>query len=300
MNINKRTMLKRRLLNIAVTAGIVALMALLAGFLAWATVGGQGVFFFLIAAGLFFLLNPSVSGNLQLRIRGAQRLTPSNAPGIHSMIEGLAGKAGLARVPALYYIPQPILNAFTVGSHNNSAIVLTEGLIRYLDPRELLGVLAHEVGHIVNRDTWILGLAGTARSLTSWLSYFGMFVLFFSMPFFAASSGGTLLPLLLVIIAAPLASTFLFLALSRTREFDADIGAVKLTGDVAGFVSALEKLDVRPVRLFGFLVLGRSRREEESSTLKTHPSIRERIERLHELEAGADGLTALRPHIRSL
>jgi heat shock protein HtpX len=236
---------------------------------------------------------------LQLRIRGARKITPFNAPALHSMLKEISESAALVSMPSLYYIQERILNAFTIGLSRNASIVLTEPLIQYLSPAELKGVIAHEVSHIKNSDTWILGLANTARTLTSWLSYFGIFFLLFNFSLFFTATSGLLFLLLLLVIGAPLLSTFLFLALSRTREFDADIGAVKLTGDVSGFVSALEKLDVQPLRLFGFIIMGR-RQNQEESTLHTHPSIRERIRRLHELEYKEKGkeISWLDPHIR--
>jgi heat shock protein HtpX len=299
MLLKKKVVIKRRLQNIAISIGILSLMALLLGLLAWIIFGRQGIFFFLSAAVFFFLLHPSVLHGLQLRIRGARKITPFNAPALHSMLKEISESAALVSMPSLYYIQERILNAFTIGLSRNASIVLTEPLIQYLSPAELKGVIAHEVSHIKNGDTWILGLANTARTLTSWLSCFGIFFLLFNVSLFLTAASGLLFLLLLLVIGAPLLSTFLFLALSRTREFDADIGAVKLTGDVSAFVSALEKLDVQPFRLFGFIIMGRRQKEEES-TLRTHPSIRERIRRLHELEHKEKGkeISWLKPHIR--
>jgi heat shock protein HtpX len=296
MLLKKNIIIKRRLQNIAISIGILSLMALLLGLLAWTIFGKQGIFFFLSAAAVFFLLHPSVSRGLQLRIRGARKITPFNAPVLHSMLKEVSTKANLMSLPSLYYIPDTIFNAFTIGSRQNASIVLTEPLIQYLGPSELKGVIAHEVSHIKNNDTWVLGLANTARTLTSWLSYFGIFFLLFNVSLFLTAASGLLFILLLLVIGAPLLSTFLLLALSRTREFDADIGAVKLTGDVSAFVSALEKLDVQPLRLFGFLIMRRKNNKEESA-LRTHPSIQERIHRLHELEYKEKGISSLKPTI---
>jgi heat shock protein HtpX len=214
--------------------------------------------------------------------------------GIH-LVRSLAERAALPRTPVLHIAPSPTPNAFAVGAPGDSAIVVTEGLLRLLDRRELAGVLAHEVSHIANRDLWVMGLADMLTRATGLFALAGQMLLFFNLPL--ALIGAPVVPWIvpLVLILAPAAMTLLQLALSRAREFDADLGAARLTGDPLGLASALTALERRSTSFWRLLF---PMREPDRSFLRTHPATRDRIARLRALDGGPGGPGRLTPHAR--
>ncbi len=181
-------------------------------------------------------------------------------------------------------------------SPGDSAIVVTEGLLRLLDGRQLAGVLAHEISHIANRDLWIMGLADMLTRATGMFALAGQMLLFFNLPF--ALMGEPVVPWIvpLVLIAAPMAMTLMQLALSRAREFDADLGAARLTGDPLGLASALAALERRSFSFWRLLFP--TSREPDHSLWRTHPATRERIARLKAMLPGDGPGRPDRPSMR--
>ena len=148
-----------------------------------------------------------------------------------------------------------------------------------------MGVLAHEISHIRNDDLWIMGLADAVSRLTRMLSWMGQLLLLLSLPMLIP--GGDTFPWLLVLplTGAPILSFLLRLALSRTREYDADLGAATLTENPRGLANALAKMERLRGSWLERLLLS-ERRLPEPSVLRTHPDTADRIRRLLELEAG--------------
>ncbi|MCB2010248.1 MAG: M48 family metalloprotease [Geminicoccaceae bacterium] len=257
-------------------------MAGLMGLCALALFGGEGFFWALIGSFLAFLFAPSIMPDLVMRAYKATRLDRQQFPEGMALVEEIARRAGLERVPRLFYIPSSTPNAFAVGRHDDAAIGITDGMIRAMNRRELAGVLAHEVSHIRNRDLWLMGLADVMSRVTGMLSFVGMALLFVSLPLVLL--GGT--PVsphgALLLVFAPTLGSLLQLALSRSREFDADLCAATITRDPAGLASALAKLERRRGRYWEEIVMP-GRRIPEPSLLRTHPSTQERIERLMSL-----------------
>jgi heat shock protein HtpX len=203
------------------------------------------------------------------------------------LLQRLAARAGLAHLPRLYYIRSSLLNAFAVGSRESAAIGITDGLLRTLNQRELAGVLAHELSHIRNNDLWIMSLADLMSRLTSLMSWLGQFLLILNLP--VLMMGGVAVPWLLVLtlIFAPTVMALLQLALSRAREYDADLDAASITGDPQGLASALAKLERYQGRYWEEILLP-GRRIPEPSLLRTHPPTKERIARLMALYEAAE------------
>ncbi len=233
-----------------------------------------------IVAGVALFTLGRVQPQWVLKMHRAQPLAHHQAPELHHLVRGLAERSELRRAPALYLVPSPTLNAFAVGNAEDSAIGVTHGLLQTLDRREITGVLAHEISHIRHRDLWVMGLAQLIGRMTRSLSLLGQLMLLLSLP--ALFMGGIQIPLaaVLLLIAAPTLSSLMLLALSRTREFEADLGAARLTGDPLGLASALLKLDARQGGWWRFLFPMRRR---TSSFLDSHPATAERIERLKSL-----------------
>jgi heat shock protein HtpX len=176
-----------------------------------------------------------------------------------------------------------MVNAFAVGSPEHSAIGITAGLLRGLDRRELAGVLAHEISHIRRRDTWVMSLADLITRATHGLSVIGQVLLLLNFPLLLMGALTVPWTAVLLLILAPTLSGLLQLALSRAREYDADLGAVELTGDPRGLASALGRLERLNAGWIERIFLP-GRRVPDPSLLRTHPSTAERIRRLHELE----------------
>ena len=251
-------------------------------------VGRTGMF---VALGLCLasaIVGPRISPQVVLRMFQAQRVDPRQSPDLYEVITELARRAELPQVPVLYYIPTRMLNAFAVGSEKNSAIAMTDGLIRTLNPRELIGVMAHEVAHIRHHDMRVMGLADVVARITGSLSQLGQFMLLLQLPavLMGATIGVSFLQIL-VLIFAPLATNLLQLALSRAREFHADLGAVDLTGDPHGLASALAKLETAHGGNWLEKLLMPHRRAPEPAILRTHPPTEERLKRLQDLVARA-------------
>jgi heat shock protein HtpX len=145
--------------------------------------------------------------------------------------------------------------------------------------RELAGVLAHEISHISNNDLWVMSLADSISRLTSLFSLAGVFLLLISIPMMFFEGSVAPFVVSLVLIVAPTFASLLQLALSRSREFDADLEAASLTGDPIGLASALKKLEQQHAGLWERIFLP-GRRIPDPSLFRSHPMTAERVERL--------------------
>ena len=267
----------QKLLNIAQTLGIGALMVFLVFLTGKALVGGFGLLAVILGVALIafqIFREPK-------RLAGTIALDDYNAPELSSINARLAARAGLHRVPDLYLVPSLVPNAFTFGNRERASIFVTQGLLNRLDVREVQGVLAHEMSHIRHNDLFMFRVAEVVRQTTTLISRFGWLLLLFSLPFLLFSTASFPVGLLAVMIAAPFVSLFLQLALFRTREFSADIGAAELTRDPYGLASALERIERPGNDLLSMLFP--VPRQEESGLLRTHPATSERIRRLRTL-----------------
>lgn len=263
------------LLLLAIMAGFVMLL----GQLLW---GPEGMWMLLWVGMIGVLFSPSFSPWLIMRLYGARPLTPQQAPALWRLVAILGERAGLQAQPALYYLPSQMLNAFAVGSKANAAIGITDGLLRQLDQRELAGVLAHEISHIRSNDLRVMGLADLFSRATSLLSLMGQILLLVNLPLLLFTEATISWFAIALLIFAPHLSALAQLALSRTREFDADLNAARLTGDPEGLARALAKIkQIQGGWLERIFLPGR--RVPEPSLLRTHPLTEERIARLHSL-----------------
>lgn len=236
--------------------------------------------FIAIAVAVF---GPQVSPAVVLKMYKAKQVHAEHAPDLYNAFLELARLAELEHQPRLFYIPSQLPNAFAVGTASQASVAVTDGLLRGLNRRELLGVLAHEISHIRHRDLFLLGIADSLSRLTSLISRVGLLLAFLSLPLMVAGAAGYSLLGFIFLILAPTVSTLLQLALSRSREYDADVGAVSLTGDPEGLASALQKIEqmVKPSWWRQILMPGDS---PEPNALRTHPVTKDRIARLMELK----------------
>jgi len=194
----------------------------------------------------------------------------------------LTRRAGLDRIPRLFILPVSVMNAFTVGTRRDYAIGITEGLLGALNTRELTGVLAHEISHLQHNDLWIMNLAENLTWFTRLFSIFGQWMLIFSLPFLIAESVQVTMAMaagIALLITAPWFSFRLKLALSRTREYQADAGAAFLADDALGLASALQKIQFRSRNILDFFLVP-GRKNDQPGELQSHPDTDERIRRL--------------------
>lgn len=272
---------RHRWLNRLQTALLVLTLPGIAAVAGSLLLGDGGLWLALAAAGFTLLLEPAAASGLTLRLYGARPLYPDEAPDLWAVLRELAARAGLPAVPVPHYVPSGVVNAFATGSKHHAAIALTDGLLRSLTPRELTGVLGHEIAHIANEDLRVMGLADSISRLTHLLALLGQLAIVLSLPALLLGVAEVNWPALLLLAVAPQLALLAQLGLSRVREFDADRLAAELTGDPHGLASALAKIERVSRSWRAWLLPGWG--NPEPSWLRTHPATAERIERLLEL-----------------
>jgi heat shock protein HtpX len=244
--------------------------------------GRSGMTFALVMAAVMNFGALFWSDKIVLRMYNAQPVGPQEAPELHGIVERLAMKAGIP-MPRLYVIPGPALNAFATGrGPKHAAVAATEGLLRAMSREELEGVLAHELSHVLNRDTLVSTVAATIAGAISWVAH----------PFMlmggSDDDGPNPIAALALMILAPLAAMMIQMAVSRSREYGADESGARLVGYPDGLASALRKLDTaakqipmraNPSTAHLFIVNPLSGRGF-ASLFSTHPPLEDRIARL--------------------
>ncbi len=271
-----------KLVNMAQTLLLLISMAALLGLIGWVVAGVIGVFLAASFGVGVLLFTPAAPPNLVMKMARARPVSRYEAPEIADLLVQLAQRAGLRRAPRLHYLPTSDLNAFASGNRDYSAIAVSHGLLRRLDMRELFGVLAHEISHIRNGDVRVMSMASLFNRITSMFSMFGQVLLFLQLPLIFFMGQQIPWALILTLMLAPTAAGLLQLALSRTREFDADMSAARLTNDPHGLASALAKLEQRRGGFFE-QIFQPMRRADGPTWLRTHPKTEERIDRLMSL-----------------
>jgi heat shock protein HtpX len=257
--------------------------------------GGRGgaEFAFIIALAMNFF-SYWFSDKMVLKAYGAQELDAAAAPELYSIVQELAQEAHI-QVPRMYLIDTDTPNAFATGRNpHHAAVAVTRGILRICSRDELKGVLGHELSHVINRDILTSSIAATLAgaimilaSMAKWGAIFGGF------------GGGSdddrrggIVELLLMAFLAPLAATMIQLAVSRTREYQADASGARLTHHPLYLASALRKLeaanermpmDAGPATAHLFIVNPLSAQGLMSKLFSTHPPLEERIRRLEHM-----------------
>jgi len=217
-------------------AGVIALFGALG-----AVIGGQqGMLVALVIGGAMNFFAYWFSDKMVLSMYAAQEVDEASAPQLYGIVLELARRAGLP-MPRVYLIEQEQPNAFATGRNpEHAAVAATTGILRLLTPRELRGVIAHELTHIKHRDILISTVTATIAGAISTLANFGMF---FGRGGDEREGGGNPILAILVLILAPIAAMLIQLAISRTREFGADHGGAEISGDPNALADALAKID---------------------------------------------------------
>ncbi|MCG8688204.1 MAG: zinc metalloprotease HtpX [Desulfobacterales bacterium] len=275
--IRKKTSVKS---NHFQTIALLISMAGLLGLIGWLVAGVSGVKIAVILTTLTVVFTPKMPPRLVMKSFRAKPLNPRTLGGLYKIAGQLAQNAGLEKIPALYYLPSPKLNAFAVGNKKDSAIALTHGLITALTTRELAGILAHEITHIKNNDTQVMALSSVFGRMTNYLSLAGQILLVFSLPLVIAGKTTLSLLALGVMVFAPVFSMLLYLALSRTREFEADKGSLILLNDPRALASALSKVEQYNTGAWRRFFAPIQVRPDQAPLLLSHPPTKERVRRL--------------------
>lgn len=255
-------------------------LMLLVGYLLW---GMEGVISLTVIGLLLVLLNPHIAPQIIMKMYGATPLSPDQAPFINAAIEELSQRAGLNMTPSVYYIPSSMLNAFSAGQAYHACIGLTDGIIRTLTAKELCAVIAHEISHIRNNDMGVMGLADLFSRLTRLMSLFGQILLFINLPLLLVSNFTVNWFAIALLIFSPNICALAQLGLSRTREYDADLNAARLTGDPDSLARALVKIE-RTQGSWIETIFFPGHRQPEPSLLRTHPPTEQRVQRLMALK----------------
>jgi heat shock protein HtpX len=251
-----------------------------------------------IAFVLAFVMNVGsywFSDKIVLSMYGAQPVDEAQAPGLYRIVRELAAEAKIP-VPSIYLIPDDSPNAFATGRNpQHAAVAVTEGILRIMSEDELRGVLAHELSHVKNRDTLIMTIAATLAGAITYLAQMAQWAAIFGggrRSDEEGGGGGGLIGMVLMAVLAPIAAMLVQMAISRSREYDADASGARLCLSASGLEHALEKLDVasrqeplnatpatahlfivNPLTGGGFATL-----------FSTHPPVEERIARLRAMK----------------
>jgi len=220
---------------------LAGLAALFAG-IGWVIGGQGGMIVALLIAGAMNLFAWWNSDRAVLSMHNAQPVTPQEAPELYHLVGQLAARAGIP-MPAVYLIHEDQPNAFATGrSPQNAAVAVNTGLLNLMDQDEVAGVIAHELAHIRNRDTLIMTITATIAGAIGMLAQFGMFFGGGQRDERNGSPFG-IVGLILMVILAPIAAMIVQMAISRSREYEADRGGAEITGNPLGLAAALRRLD---------------------------------------------------------
>jgi heat shock protein HtpX len=258
--------------------------------------GSEGVKWAFVIAAVMNLGSYWFSDKIVLMSYGAQPIAESDAPELYQIVRRLSQKASVP-MPRIYRIPTDSPNAFATGRNPQHAVVaVTDGILRLLSSEELEGVLAHELGHVFNRDILVSSIAATLAGAVMMLARMAQWsAMFGGMSRDQRDDrGGSGLALILMAILAPIAAMLIQLAVSRAREYGADDSGARLCGNPEALASALEKLAIQSGRIplaaspqtaHLFIVNPLSGRSF-ANLFSTHPPIEERIRRLREMRLG--------------
>ena len=224
------------------------LLAALTALVVWIgqMVGGpNGAVLALVMAGAMNFFSYWFSDKIVLKMYGAQEISANDDPELYGIVRELAGRAGLP-MPRVYVIPEETPNAFATGRNpEHAAVAVTQGIRRILDKRELAGVLGHELSHVKHRDILISSIAAALAGAISYLAYMAQWAAIFGGGSRDREEGGSnIFSLLFMMIVAPIAAMLIQMAVSRSREYMADEGGAKVSGDPLALASALRKLEM--------------------------------------------------------
>ena len=264
--------------------------------------GSGGAMIALVVAAGMNLFTYWNADKIVLKLHNAHEVDARTAPELHAMVARLAQRAGLP-MPKVYIIEDASPNAFATGRNpENAAVAATTGLLDRLTPEEVEAVMAHELGHVRNRDTLVMTMVATIAGAISMIANFGMF--------FGNSENRNPVAAIAAVIMAPFAAMIVQMAISRTREFGADSASAQISGNPRALATALAKIAMPAQQIPSQAALRNPAAAQlyivptsVRSLFSTHPDTRERIARLEAMAGGSApqraGRSALDPHRRA-
>jgi heat shock protein HtpX len=266
------------------TTFLLLALTLLLMFIGGALGGQNGMLMALVISAVTNFVAYFYSDKIALATYRAQAVTREDLPRVYQVVERLAQKIGIP-MPKIYVIPTDSPNAFATGRNpQHASVAVTQGILKLLSDEELEGVLAHELGHVQNRDILISSIAATVAGAITFMARFGIF--FGGVDRDERRGGG--IGALLLLILAPIAAMLIQLAVSRSREYQADQSGAHFTGNPYALASALAKIEAYSKRLplpatpstAHLFIIQPFLGMNLGSLFSTHPPVAKRIERL--------------------
>lgn len=294
--------------SVVLVAGMAALLLLIGYFLGvyFLDSATGGVIIALVVWAIMNLVAYFQGDSILLALSKARKIERDDHPRLYNIVEEMKIASGLEKMPNIYIIDDPALNAFATGrDHKRASVAITSGLLQKLNRDELQGVIAHEMAHVKNRDVLLMSLCSVLLGTIVILSWYAMHALFFSSMTGGrrSSSGGggsgqaiILLIGIILIILAPIFAQLIYFAISRKREYLADASSAQYTRYPEGLASALEKLGASTAQLQSASKATapmyitnpfRKKGKAASDLSSTHPPISERIRILRSMAGGA-------------
>ncbi len=303
-----------RIRSIVLVAGMGAFLIAL-GWLLGYTIARNGIAGLVIALVVFGIMNLvayAQGDSILLSVAGARKIKREDHPRLWNVVEEMQIASGLAKMPDIYIIDDAALNAFATGRDiNHASVAITSGLLQKLNRDELQGVIAHEIGHVKNRDVMLMAWCSVLLGTIVILSYFGS-----RMMMFGGMSGGgrrssrdnksggggaealIMVLALVLMILAPIFAQLIYFAVSRKREYLADASSALYTRNPEGLASALEKLSISTIPVKNankatapMYIVNPFRGKNLSDLTSTHPSLQERIHILRAMAGNASYAT---------
>lgn len=281
-------------MNTLRTTFLMALLTVLLVMAGGAIGGRSGMTFALVMAGVMNFISYWFSDKIVLTMYGAKEVSEAEYPDFFGLVRHLAVQAGIP-MPRVYIIPSETPNAFATGRNpNHAAVAATTGIMRILTRDELMGVMAHELSHVKNRDILISSIAATIAGAITYLANMAQWAAIFGGGRDRDDDGGGIFGMLAMAIIAPIAAMLIQMAISRSREYQADKGGAEVTSNPLYLANALRKLQMANQQIpmqanaatAHMFIVNPLCGGGLTSLFSTHPPLEERVRRLEEMAYG--------------
>jgi heat shock protein HtpX len=281
-------------MNAVKTTFLMALMTVLLVSAGGAIGGGPGMTFALVMAGVMNFVSYWFSDKIVLAMYGAREVTESDYPEFYGLVRQLAVHAAMP-MPKVYIMQSETPNAFATGRNpEHAAVAATTGILRILTREELRGVMAHELSHVRHRDILISSIAATIAGAITYLAHMAQWAAIFGGGRDRDNEGGGIFGLIAMAIVAPIAAMLIQMAISRSREYEADRGGAMIAGNPLYLAGALRKLEMANQQIpmqanaatAHMFIVNPLTGGGLMSLFSTHPPIVERVRRLEEMAYG--------------
>jgi heat shock protein HtpX len=278
-------------MNAVKTTFLMALMTVLLVLAGGAIGGRSGMTFALVMAGVMNFVSYWFSDKIVLAMYGAKEVTEADYPEFYGLVRQLAVQAGMP-MPRVYIIQSETPNAFATGRNpEHAAVAATTGIMRILTRDELIGVMAHELSHVQHRDILISSIAATIAGAITYLAHMAQWAAIFGGGRDRDEEGGGVFGLIVMAIVAPIAAVLIQMAISRSREYEADRGGATLAGNPLCLAGALRKLEMANQQIpmqanaatAHMFIVNPLTGGGLMSLFSTHPPMEERVRRLEEM-----------------